>query len=48
MNKESFIGWIEDKIHKITYETPYKHLDTEMKHQVWKAYISALIETKNR
>ena len=48
MDKDKFIDWLEDKIDKITYETPSQYLDTEIKIQFWRGHILAMQEIKNQ
>ena len=35
MDKDKFLMWLDDKINKITHETPDKHLDSEVKIQLF-------------
>lgn len=48
MDKDKFVKWLEDKINKITYETPDKHLDSEVKIQFCRGHILAMQEIKNQ
>lgn len=48
MDKDKFVKWLEDKINKITYETPDKYLDSEVKIQFCRGHILAMQEIKNQ
>nr|WP_312985486.1 hypothetical protein [Clostridioides sp.] len=48
MDKEKFTRWLEEKINKITYETPDNHLDTDVRIQLWRGHILALQEVKSQ
>ena len=46
LDKDKFLNWLEDKINKITYETSEKHLNNEVKRQLWRGFILSMQEIK--